>query len=293
MRNVTIATIQMKCSTNVQENIKKAEQMVRQAADKGANVILLPELFERQYFCQERRYEYYDFAKSTLENDAVKHFLDVAKELQVVLPISFYEKAGNRLYNSIAVIDADGTLLGVYRKTHIPDDHYYQEKFYFCPGDTGFKVWDTKYGKIGIGICWDQWFPETARSLAVLGAEMILYPTAIGSEPILECDSMPHWRRCMQGHAGSNLLPIAAANRIGEETVTPCEENGNQSSSLVFYGSSFITDETGAIVADGCRDKEEILTATFDLDEVAKNRLSWGIFRDRRPECYQGITCIQ
>ena len=289
MRQVTIATIQMKCANDVNENIRKAEKMVREAAQRGANVILLPELFERPYFCQERRYEYYDYAKPVEENDAICHFAPIAKELGVVLPISFYEKDKNRLYNSIAVIDADGTLLGVYRKTHIPDDHYYQEKFYFCPGDTGFKVWDTRFGKIGIGICWDQWFPETARSLAVQGAEMILYPTAIGSEPILECDSMPHWRRCMQGHAASNLLPVVAANRIGLEEVIACKENGMQSSSLNFYGSSFITNETGEIVADGCRDQEEILTATFDLDEIAKNRLSWGIFRDRRPECYKNI----
>lgn len=290
MRQVTIAAIQMRCAAKAAENISKAEKMVREAAQKGANVILLPELFERPYFCQERRYEYYDFAKPTEENDAVNHFIPVAKELGVVLPISFYEKDKNRLYNSVAVIDADGALLGVYRKTHIPDDHYYQEKFYFSPGDTGFKVWNTRFGRIGIGICWDQWFPETARALAVQGAEMILYPTAIGSEPILECDSMPHWRRCMQGHAGSNLLPVAAANRIGLEEVAPCKENGMQSSSLNFYGSSFITDETGAIIADGSREKEEILTAAFDLDEIAENRLSWGIFRDRRPECYGDIT---
>ncbi len=291
MRQVTIAAIQMRCAANAAENINKAENMVREAARKGANVVLLPELFERPYFCQERRYEYYDFAKPTEENDAVKHFVPVAKELGVVLPISFYEKDNNRLYNSAAVIDADGTLLGVYRKTHIPDDHFYQEKFYFSPGDTGFRVWNTKFGRIGIGICWDQWFPETARALAVQGAEMILYPTAIGSEPILECDSMPHWRRCMQGQAGSSLLPVAAANRIGLEEVLPCKENGMQSSSLNFYGSSFITDETGAIVADGSREQEEILTAFFDLDEIAENRLSWGIFRDRRPECYGDITC--
>lgn len=290
MRNVTIAAVQMRCGRDVKENIEKAEQMVRQAAEKGANVILLPELFERQYFCQERRYEYYQFAKPTLENDAVKHFQKIAKELEAVIPISFYEKDGNRLFNSIAVLDADGSLLGVYRKTHIPDDHYYQEKFYFVPGDTGFRVWDTRFGKVGIGICWDQWFPETARSLAVNGAEMILYPTAIGSEPILECDSMPHWRRCMQGHAGSNLLPVAAANRIGLEEVLPCVENGNQKSSLLFYGSSFIADETGELKQSASRDKEEVLTASFDLDEVAENRLSWGIFRDRRPECYRTIA---
>lgn len=290
MRNVTIATVQMQMTAEVENNIAKADKMVREAAAKGANVILLPELFERPYFCQERRYEYYEYAKSVEENDAVLHFAKVAKELGVVIPVSFYEKDVNRLFNSIAVIDADGTVLGVYRKTHIPDDHFYQEKFYFVPGDTGFKVWETKFGKIGIGICWDQWFPETARALAVQGAEMILYPTAIGSEPILDCDSMPHWRRCMQGHAGSNLLPVAAANRIGLESVSPCKENSMQESSLLFYGSSFITDETGELVASASRDKEEVLVATFDLDQVAENRLSWGIFRDRRPDCYSDIT---
>lgn len=289
MRNVTLAAIQMSCTRNVAENIEKAEKMVIEAAGKGAQVILLPELFERQYFCQERQYEYYAFAKSVEENDAVKHFQELAKKLQVVLPISFYEKDGNRLFNSIAMIDADGTILGIYRKTHIPDDHYYQEKFYFVPGDTGFKVWDTGFGKIGVGICWDQWFPETARAMAVQGAEMLLYPTAIGSEPILECDSMPHWRRCMQGHAGSNLMPVMAANRIGLETVTPCKENGGQESSLLFYGSSFITDQTGELVESASRDQEEVLLHTFDLDEMAENRLSWGIFRDRRPECYTDI----
>ena len=290
MRNVTVAAIQMQCGKLVEDNINKADQMVRQAAKQGANIILLPELFERPYFCQERRYEYYAYAKPVMENDAVLHFMEVAKELHVVLPISFYEKDGNVLYNSIAMIDADGTMLGVYRKTHIPDDHYYQEKFYFTPGNTGFRVWNTEFGNIGVGICWDQWFPETARAMAVKGAELLLYPTAIGSEPILECDSMPHWRRCMQGHAGSNLMPVMAANRIGEEVVAPCEENGGQSSSLIFYGSSFITDETGELVASASRDEEEVLLATFDLDEIAENRLSWGIFRDRRPERYDAIT---
>lgn len=290
MRKVTIGTVQMQCGTAVKDNIEKADDMVRKAAGQGANVILLPELFERPYFCQERRYEYYAFAKPVLENEAVRHFQQTARELEVVLPVSFYEKDGCCLYNSVAMIDADGTILGVYRKTHIPDDHYYQEKFYFTPGNTGFKVWDTRYGKIGVGICWDQWFPETARCLALGGAEMILYPTAIGSEPILECDSMPHWRRCMQGHAGSNLLPVAAANRIGLETVTPDPANGGQSSSLLFYGSSFITDETGELKASASRDREEILTAGFDLDEVQENRLSWGIFRDRRPHCYGAVS---
>ena len=289
MRNVTVAAVQMKCSTDVNENIKKADRMVREAAGKGANIILLPELFERQYFCQERRYEYYDFAQPVEENDAVNHFKIVAKELGVVIPVSFYERDVNVLYNSVAVIDADGEVLGVYRKTHIPDDHYYQEKFYFTPGNTGFKVWDTRFGRIGIGICWDQWFPETARSMAVLGAELLFYPTAIGSEPILSCDSMPHWRRCMQGHAGSNLMPVIAADRIGKEDVEPCEENGGQKSSLVFYGSSFITDETGEILSSAGRDEETVLTHTFDLDEIKNNRLGWGIFRDRRPECYGDI----
>lgn len=289
MRNVTVAAIQMQCSTVVEENIKKADAKVREAAALGANIILLSELFERQYFCQERRYEYYDFATPLEENPAVNHFKAVAAELKVVLPISFYEKDGNVLYNSIAIIDADGKVLGVYRKTHIPDDHYYQEKFYFTPGNTGFKVWDTKYGRIGVGICWDQWFPETARAMAVQGAELLFYPTAIGSEPILECDSMPHWRRCMQGHAGSNLMPVIAANRIGLEEVKPCKENGGQTSALNFYGSSFITDETGEILESAGRDTEEILVHTFDLDEIATNRLGWGIFRDRRPECYKDI----
>ncbi len=286
MRKVTVAAVQMRCTTVVSENIKKADEMVRQAAAKGAQIILLPELFERQYFCQERQYEYYDFAKSLEENDAVNHFKDVAKELSVVIPVSFYEKDGNVLYNTVAVIDADGTVLGIYRKTHIPDDHFYQEKFYFTPGNTGFKVWETKYGTIGVGICWDQWFPETARAMAIQGAELLLYPTAIGSEPIIECDSMPHWRRCMQGHSGSNLMPVIAANRIGLEEVKPCKENGGQTSSLNFYGSSFMTDETGEILEDASRDKEEILIHTYDLDEIATNRLSWGIFRDRRPDCY-------
>lgn len=286
MRKVTIATCQMQMSADVNENIAKADKLVREAAGKGVSVVLLPELFERPYFCQERRYEYYEYATSLSDNPAVNHFKKVAKELNIAMPISFYEKDGTVLYNSIAMIDADGSVLGVYRKTHIPDDHFYQEKFYFTPGNTGFKVWSTKFGNIGVGICWDQWFPEAARMMALKGAEILLYPTAIGSEPVLDTDSMPHWRRCMQGHAGSNIMPVAAANRIGTEIVLPCKENNNQSSSLKFYGSSFITDETGAIIADGSRDKEEVLTASFDLDEIYEMRMSWGVFRDRRPEYY-------
>ncbi len=290
MRKVTVAAIQMQMVAGVSENINKAEQLVRKAAEQGAQILLLPELFERPYFCQQRQYDFYDYATSVEENPAVRHFRPIAKELAVAMPISFYEKDGTRLFNSIAMLDADGEILGVYRKTHIPDDHYYQEKFYFTPGDTGFKVWDTRYGKVGVGICWDQWFPEAARAMALQGAEILLYPTAIGSEPILETDSMPHWRRCMQGHAGSNLVPVIAANRIGVESVEPCAENGGQSSSLSFYGSSFITDNTGAIIAEASRMDEQVLTASFDLDQYAKDRLSWGLFRDRRPEMYQDIV---
>ena len=290
MRKVTVAAIQMQMTAGVSENIKKAEQLVRKAVEQGAQIILLPELFERPYFCQQRQYDFYDYATSVEENPAVRHFRPIAKELAVAMPISFYEKDGTRLFNSIAMLDADGEVLGVYRKTHIPDDHYYQEKFYFTPGNTGFKVWDTRYGKVGVGICWDQWFPEAARAMALQGAEILLYPTAIGSEPILETDSMPHWRRCMQGHAGSNLVPVIAANRIGMERVKPCAENGGQSSSLSFYGSSFITDNTGAIIAEASRTDEQVLTVAFDLDQYAKDRLCWGLFRDRRPEMYRDIV---
>ena len=286
MRKVKYAGIQMQCTKSVEENIAKADKMVRKAASEGAKIILLPELFERQYFCQERNYDYYLYARSLEEDEAVNHFKKVAAELEVVLPISFYEKDVNVFYNTTAVIDADGSVLGIYRKTHIPDDHYYQEKFYFTPGDTGFKVWDTRYGKIGIGICWDQWFPETARGMAVQGAEILFYPTAIGSEPILEVDSMPHWRRCMQGHAACNVIPVVTANRIGEEYVEPSDENGGQKSSLVFYGSSFVTDSTGEIVMQASRDKEEIVYGESDLDENRDLRVSWGLFRDRRPQMY-------
>ena len=286
MRKVKYAGIQMQCTKSVEENIAKADKMVRKAASEGAKIILLPELFERQYFCQERNYDYYLYARSLEEDEAVNHFKKVAAELEVVLPISFYEKDVNVFYNTTAVIDADGSVLGIYRKTHIPDDHYYQEKFYFTPGDTGFKVWDTRYGKIGIGICWDQWFPETARGMAVQGAEILFYPTAIGSEPILEVDSLPHWRRCMQGHAACNVIPVVAANRIGEEYVEPSDENGGQKSSLVFYGSSFVTDSTGEIVMQASRDKEEIVYGESDLDENRDLRVSWGLFRDRRPQMY-------
>lgn len=289
MRQVKVAALQFSCSKDVQENINKAEKMVREAADNSANIILLPELFERQYFCQEKRYDYYDYALPLEKNPAVNRFKEVAKELGVVIPVSFYERDIDRLFNTVAMIDADGSVLGIYRKTHIPDDHFYQEKFYFTPGDTGFKVFDTRFGCIGVGICWDQWFPETARCMAVQGAEMLLYPTAIGSEPILDVDSSGHWRRVMQGHAAANLMPVVAANRIGVETVEPCKENAGQSSSLDFYGCSFIADATGDIIASA-KQEETILYGEFDLDVLKEERLSWGLFRDRRPETYIVMT---
>lgn len=280
----------MSCSPDPKKNLDKAEAMARDAAAKGANIILLPELFTFPYFCQERRYEFYSYASSAKDNPTVLRFTALAKELGTVFPISFFEKNGNRLFNSAAIIDADGKLLGIYRKTHIPDDHYYQEKFYFSPGNTGFSVWDTAYGRVGVGICWDQWFPETARTLVLGGAEMLLFPTAIGSEPILKCDSMPHWRRCMLGHSAANIVPLAAANRVGLESVTPCEGNGWQSSSLLFYGSSFISDDTGELLSSAGRCEDTVLCSTIDLDKTAENRLAWGFFRDRRPEYYGAIA---
>lgn len=287
INKIKVAAVQMKCVQKTDENISHAVHMVREAAQKGANIILLPELFENQYFCQEKKYENYELASSLEENPAILRMQELAEEYRVVLPVSFYEKDGNVLYNSVAVIDADGKILGVYRKTHIPDDHFYQEKFYFTPGDTGFQAWKTQYGTIGIGICWDQWFPECARAMALQGADLLFYPTAIGSEPILECDSMPHWRRTMQGHAAANITPVIAANRIGTEKVLPCEENNYQDSALIFYGSSFLTDETGEVVAEAPRDQETILYWEYDLEEIRKLRMSWGLFRDRRPEAYQ------
>ena len=290
MSEITVATIQMKMTANPTENIAHAERLVREAAGQGARIVLLPELFERLYFCQERRYDYLDYALPVSENPAVARMQAVAKELSVVIPVSFYERDGNSQYNSVAMIDADGSLLGVYRKTHIPDDHFYQEKFYFTPGNTGFRVFETRYGKVGVGICWDQWFPEAARAMALLGADILLYPTAIGSEPILLTDSQPHWRRTMQGHAAANITPVVAANRVGEERVTPCPENGGQTSALAFYGSSFLTDESGEIVAGADRESECVLQARYDFDRIRQERRNWNVFRDRRPECYGDLT---
>jgi len=284
MRNVTVAAVQMTCG------LEQAIHYVREAAAQGAQIILLPELFEGRYFCQEKSYENYRLASRMEDNPAVAALQTLARELRVVLPVSYYERAGNAMFNTVAILNADGSMLGQYRKSHIPDDHFYQEKFYFTPGDTGFQVWDTAYARIGVGICWDQWFPEAARCMALMGAELLLYPTAIGSEPILECDSMPHWRRCMQGHAAANLMPVIAANRVGQEDVLPTQENQNQSSSLVFYGSSFITDETGALVCAAGRTESGVLSCTFDLDGLDAFRQSWGVFRDRRPDLYGRLT---
>ena len=290
MSLVKVAAIQLDCVADPQANLAHAEKLVRKAADEGAKIIPLPELFERPYFCQERRYDYLNYALPVSENPAVLRMQLVAQELGVVIPVSFYERDGNVLYNSVAMIDADGSLLGVYRKTHIPDDHYYQEKFYFTPGDSGFRVFQTRFGAVGVGICWDQWFPEAARAMALLGADILLYPTAIGTEPILGVDSMPHWRRVMQGHAAANILPVAAANRVGEERVLPCPENGGQNSSLTFYGSSFLTDETGEIVSQANRASEKIAYAGYDFASIRKDRINWGLFRDRRPECYGALV---
>jgi len=273
----------MACSASIDENISKAENLIRQAADRGAQIILLQELFETPYFCQAEKFEYYKLANEVQDNKGVQHFGALARELKVVLPISFYERKNLAYYNSVAVIDADGTVLGVYRKTHIPTGPGYQEKFYFNPGDTGFKVWKTQYGSIGVGICWDQWFPESARCMALMGAEMLFYPTAIGSEPDEpEVDSKDHWQRCMQGHAAANIMPVIAANRIGSETIC--------SSTIDFYGSSFITDSVGKIIAEADRTSDMIITAEFDLEAIEEQRISWTVFRDRRPECYQAIV---
>lgn len=278
MRKVVVAATQMSCTWDREATLAKAEKLVREAVAKGANIVLLQELFETPYFCQRHDFEYMDLATTLEENPAVKRFQEVAKELDVVIPVSFFERAGNAAFNSIAIIDADGTVLGKYRKTHIPDGMPYAEKFFFTPGDTGFKVWKTKYGTIGVGICWDQWFPETARCMALLGAEILFYPTAIGSEPVLQTDSKPHWQRCMQGHAAANIMPVVASNRIGHEV--------QKDSEMTFYGSSFIADETGGLVVEADRETEGVITAEFDLDAIAQKRREWGVFRDRRPEMY-------
>jgi len=286
MRNVTIAATQMACGKNAAENIARAEKLVREAAGQGAQIILIQELFETPYFCQDEIHAYFSLAKPLSENAAIAHFAPIAKELGVVLPISVFEKAGQNFFNTIVILDADGTNLGYYRKSHIPDGPGYSEKFYFSPGDTGFKVWDTKYARIGVGICWDQWFPETARAMVLMGAELLFFPTAIGSEPQdPTLDSRDHWQRTMQGHAAANVTPLVASNRTGTEP-------GANSTSLTFYGSSFIADYTGGKVAEASRTEETVLTATFDLDAIAHIRASWGVFRDRRPDLYGPLLTL-
>lgn len=272
----------MSCSSNYEENIKKADAMVEKCAKAGANVILLQELFENLYFCQVEDYEKFDLAEVRSKSQTIKHFQEVAKKYGVVLPISFFEKSGANYFNSLVMIDADGKDLGLYRKTHIPTGQCYEEKFYFSPGDTGFKVFKTKFGKIGIGICWDQWFPETARILTLKGAQIILYPTAIGSEPVLVRDTMPHWRNTMCGHAAANLIPICASNRVGEEKAGD--------SKMVFQGYSFIADSHGEVVEEMNRTEEGFRIHEFDLKESDKERVGWGVFRDRRPETYKDIV---
>jgi len=279
MRNVTVAAVQMACTRDVSRNIDRAAELVLSAAAKGAQIILLQELFETPYFCQKPLEKYYSLAHSLADDPAVNRFRGIARENRVVLPVSFFERDNNAFYNSLAVIDADGEVLGVYRKSHIPDGAGYQEKFYFNPGDTGFKVFDTAYGRIGCGICWDQWFPETARCLSLMGAELLFFPTAIGSEPLEpDMNSRAHWQTVMQGHAGANLTPVIASNRIGTEH--------EEESFIRFYGSSFIADEQGQIAAGLNETEENICLATFDLDRTALARRSWGVFRDRRPDLY-------
>jgi N-carbamoylputrescine amidase len=286
MRTVTLAATQMACTDVVAENVEKAERLIREAAAEGANIVLIQELFEGHYFCQDELPGNYARAKPAEGHPTIAHMQSLARELGVVLPVSFYEEAGNARFNSIAIVDADGTDLGVYRKSHIPHGSGYQEKYYFSPGDTGFRVWDTAFGRIGVGICWDQWFPETARAMALMGAEVLFFPTAIGSELLdPEWDSSGHWQRVMQGHAGANLMPLVASNRVGTEP-------GAKGTSLTFYGSSFIADMQGAKVAEMDREAEGVITASFDLDDLAERRAYWGIFRDRRPELYGPIATL-
>ena len=283
MRNVTVAATQMACDWDREGNIARAEALVREAAGRGANIVLIQELFETPYFCKDQDPEYFDLARPVEDNAMIARMQRLAAELEVVLPLSFFERAGNAFFNSLVVIDADGRNLGLYRKSHIPDGPGYQEKYYFSPGDTGFKVWDTRYARIGVGICWDQWFPEAARAMALLGAEILFYPTAIGSEPPEPgYDSSDHWQRVMQGHAGANIVPLVASNRIGVERGESCE--------LTFYGRSFIADHLGAKVVEADRETRTVLTASFDLDALGKARRGWDVFRDRRPELY-GPVC--
>jgi len=283
---VTVAAVQMSMTAEVAENVATAERLVRAAAGAGAQVVVLPELFEGHYFCVDQLPEHFAKAHPIEGHPTVERFRQLAAELQVVLPVSVYERAGQATFNTVAMVDADGALLGTYRKSHLPDGPGYTEKYYFNLGDTGFRAWPTRYGTVGVAICWDQWFPEAARAMALLGAEILCYPTAIGSEPPApDYDSSGHWQRVMQGHAGANLMPLVAANRIGFES-------GRAERSITFYGSSFIADPTGEKVAEASRDREEVLTATFDLEALRITRHSWGLFRDRRPDLYGPLATL-
>ncbi|MEM7074998.1 MAG: N-carbamoylputrescine amidase [Pseudomonadota bacterium] len=285
MRPVTLAATQMACSWDIDDNIARAETLVRRAAEAGSQVILLQELFETPYFCIEQKAEHLTLAHATDDSRVVSHFGALARELGVVLPVSFFEKAGLARYNSLAVFDADGAHLTTYRKSHIPQFPGYEEKYYFSPGDTGFGVIETRFGRLGCGICWDQWFPEAARSMALQGAEVLLYPTAIGSEPAKpDLDSAGHWRRTMQGHAAANIMPLIASNRVGRETAGDL--------AMEFYGTSFIAGFTGEILAEADRQEETILTARVDLDEADTFRADWGVFRDRRPDLYGALFTL-
>jgi N-carbamoylputrescine amidase len=279
MREVTVAATQAACGLDRAGNVDRAEALVREAAGRGAQIVLLQELFETPYFCQDQRREHFALSAPAEGHPTLARMAALARELAVVLPVSFFERANNAHYNSLQVIDADGRPLGVYRKSHIPDGPGYREKFYFNPGDTGFRVWDTAYGRIGAAVCWDQWFPEAARAMALQGAELLFYPTAIGSEPQDPAlDSSGHWRRAMQGHAAANLVPVVASNRVGRERA--------EDSEIVFYGTSFIAGPTGELVAELGRAEEGVATARFDLDALQTQRASWGLFRDRRPDLY-------
>ena len=281
---VKVACTQMSCSWNIEENLKKAEQLIVKAHKDGANIVLPQELFKTPYFCQKEKYEYFELAEEVDNSPLIKRFQKIAKANDVVIPLSFFERSGNVFFNSLVMIDADGEVLGLYRKSHIPTGECYEEKFYFAPGDTGFKVFDTKYGRIGVGICWDQWFPETARILALNGAELIFYPTAIGSEPVLPKDSKEHWQHTMCGHAAANIIPVIASNRIGTE------KEGD--SSMTFFGSSFIADEEGNMVEEMNRVEEGYRVHEFDLKAIEKKRYSWGVFRDRRVDLYKDIITL-
>jgi N-carbamoylputrescine amidase len=289
-RMVTVAATQFACSWDIDANIASAERLVRQAAAQGAQIILLQELFETPYFCIEQDTRHLRLATRLEDNRAVKHFRAIARELAVVLPISFFERAGQAYFNTAAILDADGALLGFYRKSHIPNGPGYQEKTYFSPGDTGFRVWNTRYARIGVGICWDQWFPESARVMALQGAELLLYPTAIGTEPppALPINSRAHWQRTQQGHAAANLMPLVAANRYGLERSL----QDPQGLFLRFYGSSFIADQFGAKVAEAGEEGEAVLLAQFDLEELAQLRDNWFVFRDRRPDLYASLLSL-